>query len=133
MIPALLVGIGGVAGALLRFAVDTSIESYRARRRRQALPLRVPFPAGTLAVNTVGSLLIGLCGGLLQHSAVGPQEYAVYAAGLAGGLTTFSTLSVAAITLWRGRRPGAAVVHLASNLALGLGAAWLGLAITGAV
>lgn len=132
MITAALVGLGGMVGALIRFAVDKLFEGLRARQR-QSVPPKPPFPGGTLAVNIVGSGGIGVFWGLLQNSAVDASWYAVLAAGLAGGLTTFSTFSVAAVSLWLGARQVAAVVHVFSNVACGLAAAWLGLLATGAV
>lgn len=132
MITALLVGAGGMVGALVRFGVDACVESLRARRR-PSVPPRALFPAGTLIVNTAGSLLIGIVWGLLEAASLEAHWYVISAAGLAGGLSTFSTLSVAAVTLWRGRRPVAAIIHLAANLALGLGAAALGVAVSGTI
>lgn len=132
MITAALIGLGGMVGALLRFAVDKAFEAQRARRRH-SVPPKPPFPAGTLVVNTVGSLLIGFVWGALKGAAVGTDGYAVWATGFAGGLTTFSTLSVATVTLWQGRRPIAASFHLTANLVLGWGAAMLGLVISGTV
>lgn len=130
MTVALLVGLAGMIGALLRFAVDRWFEVRRVRRRHD-VPPRPPFPAGTLVVNITGSLLIGLGAGTFGIS--GDGAFPVVAAGLAGGLTTFSTFSVAAVSLWQGRRRGAAVVHVGANAACGLAAAWLGLLLTGAV
>ncbi|WP_299166759.1 CrcB family protein [uncultured Arthrobacter sp.] len=132
MITAALVGIGGMVGALLRFAVDSAFETLRARRRHP-VPPKAPFPSGTLMVNTVGSGTIGVLWGLLLNSALEAHWYEVLAAGLAGGLTTFSTFTVAAVSLWAGRRKIAAVVHVVANVSCGLAAAWLGLLATGAV
>jgi fluoride exporter len=132
MIAAVMVGLGGAAGALLRFSVDRAFEALRARRR-QPVPPRPPFPAGTLAVNTLGSGGIGVLWGLLLNSALDASWYAGLAAGLAGGLTTFSTFSVAAVSLWRGGRRGAAVAHVGATTVCALAAAWLGLLLTGAL
>lgn len=129
MITALLVGLGGAAGAVLRFAVDRILEAARARRRR-TVPPRPPFPAGTLVVNTLGSGGIGVLWGLLQMSAIDPSWYLVWAAGLAGGLTTFSTFSVAAVFLWQGGKRSAAVVHVGITLVSGLAAASVGIQAT---
>lgn len=132
MIAAALVGLGGMVGALLRFAVDRAFEALRARRR-PPVPPKPPFPGGTLVVNVIGSGGIGVAWGLLLNSALDASWYAVLAAGLAGGLTTFSTFTVAAVSLWLGTRRVAAVVHVFSNAGCGLAAAWLGLLATGAV
>ncbi|MFJ6278367.1 camphor resistance protein CrcB [Arthrobacter subterraneus] len=132
MMLAALVGLGGMAGALARFAVDKALEVLRARRRH-SVPPKPPFPGGTLVVNILGSGGIGVLWGLLLNSTLDADRYAVWAAGLAGGLTTFSTFTVAAVSLWAGRRQLAAVVHVVSNIGCGLAAGWLGLLATGAV
>ena len=62
---ALVVGLGGFAGSALRYLVSGWVH--------RALPLLV-FPAGTLVVNGVGCLLIGLAGGLVEgRQAFGPE------------------------------------------------------------
>ncbi|WP_028279173.1 CrcB family protein [Arthrobacter sp. H5] len=133
MITALLVGLGGAAGALTRFGLDVWLEGQRERRRRHDRPPRAYLPVGTLMVNTAGSLIIGLAWGLLSTAGMDPDGYAAVAAGLAGGLTTFSTLSVATVSLWQGGRRVAAVVNLLANLTLGLAAAALGITVAAGV
>ncbi|GAB3545696.1 fluoride efflux transporter CrcB [Arthrobacter tumbae] len=132
MTAAVLVGLGGMVGALLRFAVDTACEALRARRRHPSSP-EPPFPVGTLVVNILGSGVIGVSWGLLLNSALTSPVYTVLGAGLAGGYTTFSTFTVAAVLLWQGRRQVAAVVHVLAHVGCGLGAVWLGLLATGAM
>lgn len=132
MIAAALVGLGGMTGALLRFAVDKALEALRARRRH-SVPPKPAFPGGTLVVNVLGCGGIGVMWGLLLNSTLEASWYAVWSAGLAGGLTTFSTFTVAAVSLWAGRRRAAAVVHVVGNIGCGLAAVWLGLLATGAV
>ncbi|MBP3034775.1 CrcB family protein [Arthrobacter sp. zg-ZUI100] len=116
---ALWVGAASVLGALARFALD----AWFTRRRR---PTGVSFPVATLVVNVAGSLLIGWCYGLLDGGALGARAYPVAAAGLAGGLTTFSSFSVASLTLFLDGRRWAAAVNVTANLALGVAAAALG-------
>ncbi|WP_346028087.1 CrcB family protein [Arthrobacter parietis] len=132
MMTAALVGLGGMVGALLRFAVDTAYEALRARRRHRS-SLVPPFPMGTLVVNILGSGGIGILWGLLLNSALSSPVYTALSAGLAGGFTTFSTFTVAAVLLWRGRRRVAAVVHVLANTGCGLAAAALGLLIIGTI
>lgn len=116
---ALLVGAAAVLGALLRFALD----SWFARRQRPEAP---GFPTSTLLVNVAGSFLIGACFALLTRGALGAEEYPVAAAGLAGGLTTFSSWSVATLILWMDGRRIAAGANLAINVVLGVCAAAAG-------
>lgn len=116
---ALLVGAAAVLGALLRFALDT----WFTRRQR---PETAGFPVSTLLVNVGGSFLIGACFALLTRGALGAEEYPVAAAGLAGGLTTFSSWSVATLILWMDGRRFAAAANLTANLVLGVAAAAAG-------
>lgn len=123
MITPLLVGVFGVAGALLRFAVD----SWFARH-----PGRHPhWPWATLAVNVAGSFIIGAAMGATGQLGLGPEWHAGIATGLAGGLTTFSSWTTATVRLAAENRYRAAALNVAANLALGLAAAALGLALTG--
>jgi CrcB protein len=50
----------------------------------------------------------------------------VLGVGLAGGLTTFSSLALDAVNLWAGGRRRACVGYLAVTMAAGVTAAWLG-------
>lgn len=123
MTAAVLVGVFGVAGALLRFAVD----SWFAHR-----PGRLPhWPWATLAVNVAGSFIIGLSLGVTPRLGLGPEWQAALASGLAGGLTTFSSWTTATVRLVSEARYRAAALNVGANLAAGLAAAALGVALTG--
>ena len=100
----LLGGLGACARVLLGGAVD-----------RRAVR---PFPYGTLAVNVLGALVLGILAG----AGLGRDGYAVLATGFLGGFTTFSTWVVDSRLL--GGRLGTA--NVAVSLALGLLAVWIG-------
>ncbi|HEY5721163.1 MAG TPA: CrcB family protein [Allosphingosinicella sp.] len=80
----LLVMLGGAAGAGLRYEVG-----------RMALArLGAGFPWGTLAVNLLGGLLMGvLAGFLFEDGAQQRPFWLLLAVGLLGGFTTFSAFS----------------------------------------
>ncbi len=120
---ALLVGVFGMTGALLRFAVD----SWFAHRPGT----RPHWPWATLTVNTAGSFVIGLTIGLTGQSGLGPEWQAALATGLAGGLTTFSSWTTATVRLVSENRYRAAGLNVSVNLLLGLTAAALGLSVAG--
>ena len=109
------VALGGMFGALVRFAVDTALARRAARRNSGT-----GWPGGTLLVNAAGSAVIGVGYGLLQTANLTGPGYTLLATGLAGGLTTFSSWSVATVMLWRGGRHTAAAINVLLNLALGL-------------
>lgn len=123
MMTALLVGIFGVAGALLRFAVDSWFAHHPGPHPH--------WPWATLAVNVTGSLIIGLSIGLAGHLELGADWHAGVATGLAGGLTTFSSWTTATVRLVSETRYRAAALNVAGNLLAGLTAAALGLVLAG--
>ena len=125
MMTAVLVGVFGVAGALLRFAVD----SWFAHRPAHRTGLRRHWPWATLTVNVAGSFLIGVSLGLTERLGLGPEWHTALTAGLAGGLTTFSSWTTATVRLVSEARYCAAALNIAVNLLAGLAAAALGLAL----
>jgi CrcB protein len=108
--------LGGV-GAVLRFVVDGGLSSR----------LAASFPAGTLAVNLSGSLLLGVIVG----AEVSGDGLHLLALGLLGGFTTFSTWVYESHRLTEAGLGQIAILNVVSSLVLGLGAAWLGLEIGG--
>jgi fluoride exporter len=117
----LLVGLCGIAGALLRFAVDSWLAGLPSRRRH--------WPWATLVVNVAGSFVIGLSIGL--SSVLGGEWHAALATGLAGGLTTFSSWTTATVRLVSEGRYGAAALNISVNLLAGSAAAAAGIMVSG--
>lgn len=87
------------------------------------------FPFGTLAINIVGSLVMGLVVGYFALLGDAPQQVRLFiATGVLGGFTTFSAFSLETVLLYeRGQWAGGTVYVLASVLAsIGALAAALG-------
>jgi len=109
--------LGGVLGTSLRLAAEFAWP-----------PATDRFPSTTLLVNVVGSLALGwLAGGLWTRPSVPTWVRVALGPGVLGSFTTFSGVVVALIAegstgLW-----ATAAIHLAATVALGLGAAALGL------
>ena len=80
---------------------------------------RESFPWGTLAVNVTGAFALGLL------AVAGEATTLILAGGALGSLTTFSTLAVEIVELWRRSRPRAAV-YAAVSLVTGVAAAYIG-------
>ncbi len=116
----LLVSVAGGLGAVARFALDSFITTR----------WPAPVPVGTVVVNVTGSLLLGLLTGWALVND-GSDLLAVLGVGLLGGYTTFSTASVEAARLVRSGRGLGAALHAVGMVVLGLGAAIVGLWITG--
>jgi CrcB protein len=110
LVTALAVGVGGSAGALARYAASETIE-------RRALD--------TLAVNVLGSLLLGV---VLGAPAGTPARLAA-GVGFCGAFTTFSSFAVETVRLFEDGHWRAAIANAVGTLALALPAALLGTAL----
>ncbi len=84
------IGIGGFAGSVLRYLVSI----YCLKVFGNLLPY------GTLAVNLLGSLLIGLLAGAFIKTDNQPLQFLLIT-GFCGGFTTFSTLSLEGLKMLR--------------------------------
>ena len=110
---ALWVALGALVGAPLRLLADR----IAVARRGTGSVL------GTLAVNVVGSGVLGVLLGL-RH--VSPAVLALVGTGFCGALTTFSTYANDVVRLVEERAVTRALVYLAASLVVGLGAAAVG-------
>ncbi|MER7893954.1 fluoride efflux transporter CrcB [Micromonospora sp. NPDC094482] len=116
---ALLVALGAAVGAPLRYLTDRAVQAR----------FGSAFPWGTLTVNVLGSLVLGLITGLPTSPAVG----ALVGTGFCGALTTWSTLSYETLRLARAGDRLPALVNVLGSLAAGLAAASAGYALAQAV
>ena len=94
----LIVGLGGFIGSAFRYLITRCFQLHAASS----------FPWGTLVVNILGSLLIGILFGLSEKGNFLSREWNIFlTVGLCGGFTTFSTFSNDAFLLLReGEFPG---------------------------
>jgi len=115
------VSAGGIAGTLLRFATANWVSAHWPRH----------FYLGTLAVNVIGCLLIGLLYGLfLQRPLVPVELRAGLIVGFLGGLTTFSSFSLDTVRLLESGQAPLAFGYAAASVLGGLLATWAGLYLT---
>lgn len=84
----LAVGAGGFLGAISRFVIATFVQKLTGPA----------FPYGTLAVNILGSFIIGYLF-LLFEQTVSPAQKAMLVTGFLGALTTFSTFSLETVVM----------------------------------
>lgn len=87
----------------------------------------IGFPYGTLTVNVVGCLLIGLVYGMAEKMGLSNEWKLFLATGVIGGFTTFSAFSFESISLIRDGHAGSAMIYIICSVALGLLATWLGI------
>ncbi len=106
----LMVALGGAVGAVSRYALSGWVQTLS----------RSLFPWGTLSVNLVGSLIIGLVTGAVESVTVSPGIRLLVLTGGLGAFTTFSTFSLESWQLLRDRQYVAAGANLLGSLAAGL-------------
>jgi CrcB protein len=118
----LLVGAGGAIGAMARYGVSVAIGRY----------LPMGFPLATLAVNVLGSVLMGVLIGVLARTLppMAPEIRLFAAVGILGGFTTFSSFSLDTITLIERGALAQAVLYVGLSVVVCLAGLYLGLLIS---
>lgn len=116
----LAVLLAGAVMAVLRFAISS------AAARRRSTSAATGFPVAVLAVNIVGSLIAGLAAGGAAVGLLPAEAETVALVGVAGGLTTFSTLNVETLQLLAARRIRTAFASVGTNYLAGVAAAAAG-------
>ncbi|MGH9060203.1 MAG: fluoride efflux transporter CrcB [Acidimicrobiales bacterium] len=119
MILAVVVGLAGAFGAVARYVVDGAVAD-----RSRGL-----FPWGTLTVNVLGSVLLGILTGLVVHHGLSAHAELVGGTGLCGGLTTWSTFSWETIALVEDGAGRQAVANVAVGLGASIAAGAIGMAL----
>ncbi len=119
----LQVALGGGIGAVARHL--TSVGAMRL--------VGPGFPWATLAVNVLGSFLMGLLVVVLAHQTGGTRAAPFLVTGVLGGFTTFSAFSLDALTLWERGQGGLALGYVAASVLLSLAAIAAAMLVTRAV
>lgn len=115
----LVVFFGGGIGAALRHGVNRATIAY----------LGAGFPYGTLLVNVVGSLLMGVLAELFLTKGGGGQEFRLFlTTGVLGGFTTFSAFSLDAAVMWQRGDYLALGAYVTASVALSIAGLFLGMA-----
>lgn len=115
----LLVAAGGALGSLARYAVGMQMLRLLGSR----------WPYGTLTVNIIGGLLMGVLAGWLAHAMPPEQERwrLLIGVGLMGGFTTFSAFSLETALMIERRAYGEAGLYVALSVVLSVLALFAGL------
>lgn len=113
------IALGGAFGSVLRFLVSSGVYQWLGRG----------FPYGTLAVNLIGSFLIGFLTEvlILQRITFGVEYRAAILVGVLGGFTTFSSFSLETILLIEQGNLSKAGLNILISVCACLFATWLGL------
>jgi len=115
--PILLVAIGGLVGSVARYWLSGIAQSLTG----------AGFPSGTLAVNILGSFVVGLVMSLsLDRGLLDDHFRILLTTGFCGGFTTMSTFSYETLALLRDGEQLLALGNVGATFAACLGAVWLG-------
>lgn len=114
----LVVATGGALGSVLRYILSGWVQDLGGTR----------FPWGTLAVNVLGSFVIGLLmAAFLEHATASPVTRAFWVIGVIGGFTTYSAFSYETVTLLSVGGWTAGAANVLANVVLGVAAAFVGI------
>ena len=112
------IAVGGAVGSVLRYLIQEQCIQWWGTK----------FPYGTLLVNAVGSLLIGVLSIVLMERWVVADEIRIALfVGLLGGFTTFSAFSLETLHLIQQGSFLGATANIALNIFLCIGACFLGM------
>lgn len=101
----LLIALGGAAGSVSRYGLGLIVQ-----RTTHA------FPLGTLTVNVLGCVLVGILARFFMHTQTHPDLRAMLIVGFCGGFTTFSTFSLEVVGLAQGGDWPRAAGYVAASL-----------------
>lgn len=111
------VALGGGFGSVLRYVLAGWCQQLT----------RGSFPLGTLCVNVLGCLAIGLLKAAFNGSVLIKEEYQIaLVIGLLGGFTTFSSFAFETFIQANERNLLSAGLNVVLSVALGLVAVWIG-------
>ena len=114
----LSIALGGAFGACLRFFISDTMLKMLGRG----------FPFGTLTVNIIGSLFLGVVFGLLEKQVLSASPYKSFIViGFLGALTTFSTFSMDSLLLLQQGHIVKMILNITLNVVVCIFMAWLGL------
>jgi len=119
VILALVVGGAGAVGAVARFLTDGVVQD-----RREG-----PFPFGTLTVNCLGSLILGIVTGLAWYHGLGGRAHAVVGVGFCGAFTTWSSVTWETVRLAEDGLGRQALASVLGGVAAALAFAALGIVV----
>lgn len=113
----LLIGLGGAAGSMLRYAI-------------QRLANPPAFPYGTLLVNLSGCFIIGLLWGLLSKNSISQSTGLLLVGGFCGGFTTFSAFTLEGVKMMQDNRWLLFAFYITASVFGGLVATFSGYKLT---
>ena len=118
MMNLLAIAIGGAAGSLCRYGMSNGIYFLLGRG----------FPYGTLAVNILGSIIMGIAYVMMiEKLEVSPEWRMGIIVGLLGAFTTFSAFSIEILELLETCENLKAGLNMFLSVTLCISGCWLGM------
>ncbi|MEJ0056559.1 MAG: fluoride efflux transporter CrcB [Bacteroidota bacterium] len=116
----LIVFLGGGLGSVVRFSLGKWIYTLHTHH----------FPWGTLVVNVIACLTLGLVIGLADHKQlISPSARLFWTVGFCGGFSTFSTFSNETLALIQDGFTISSLIYIAASLILCVAATYGGLMV----
>ncbi|KAA3614872.1 MAG: fluoride efflux transporter CrcB [Calditrichaeota bacterium] len=116
----LIIGLGGFIGAVMRYSISGWVHRF----------LGAGMPYGTLAVNVLGSFILGFFLLLAEERfTISPAWRNFIAVGMMGALTTFSTFSFETFMLFQENLYGQVILNIGLNVVLTIAAVWAGMSL----
>lgn len=113
----LIVGLGSFFGGGSRYLTQQFLTKITS----------IPFPLGTLTVNILGSLIIGIIFGLsAKTNLISNELKLLLATGFCGGFTTFSSFSLETFTLFADGEYMYAFTYIGTTIFIGFAATYIG-------
>ena len=114
----IVVFVGGGIGATLRHGVNRAAMAW----------LGTGFPYGTMFVNVIGGLLMGMLAQWFLIKGAGDQAFRLFlTTGILGGFTTFSAFSLDAALLWQRGDYLALAIYVIGSVLFSIAALFLGM------
>lgn len=114
MINALMVGVGGFFGCMLRYGFTRILMS----------------PLATLVSNVLAGIIVGILYGLEKEQLLTDRHRLLLVTGMMGGLSTFSTFSLETIRYFEEQRMFMAVGNILINVSLSLAGVLIGMLLS---
>ena len=108
MTTVIAIGAAGAVGSVLRHLLGRAVQGG----------VHAGFPIGTLMVNVVGCVIVGVVSRYFLNNEVNPLFKSALIVGFCGGFTTFSAFSLETVGLLSGGAVGKALLYVTLSVVL---------------
>ena len=115
----MLVGVGGMMGAMMRFYIGKFVGSKT----------NSDFPCATFLINGSGCILLGMLTNLYMSKEISTTMWMLLGVGFLGAYTTFSTFGYETMGFIEKKLYMQAVIYVTLSVGVGIFGAWIGMNI----